>query len=130
MDPRRARDPRLARVDPRLQRVPSGSPVPTPTPPSQNNNPQFSTQWMENGTRNSAAVPPQPPSDFQEIPTSEAQGPQIPVQPDYKPRPLFCVVCASNQARLLWHGYIYCLLNLPRIDQWKVILFYRECALA
>jgi RNA polymerase II subunit A C-terminal domain phosphatase SSU72 len=63
MDPRRARDPRLVRADPRLhQRQSSGIPsgVPQSTPPLTN-------QWTENGV---------------------AQ------------RPLFCVVCASNQVSL------------------------------
>lgn len=86
MDPRRARDPRLARADPRL-RVQSGSPAP-PAPPalvSQNApSPQlesegfysFENQNQENQVNN-----------IQSQPSSST----------YKPRPLFCVVCASNQ---------------------------------
>ena len=89
MDPRRARDPRLARADPRLQRVQSGSPVSTP-PPLYNS----TEQWSENGTETSAT------QQLTQTPEAQNDHPQsqgTPFQPGYKPRPLFCVVCASNQ---------------------------------
>ena len=91
MDPRRARDPRLTRADPRLQRVQSGSPVSTP-PPLYNSS-HTPDQWVENGTDIPATQ--QPP----QIQNDQQPSQSIVFQPGYKPRPLFCVVCASNQAR-------------------------------
>lgn len=89
MDPRRARDPRLARTDPRLQRVQSESPA----PPA----PLFAPSFSQN------APPPnfehEGPNSFetssQENQVNNMQS--LPSPSMYKPRPLFCVVCASNQ---------------------------------
>ncbi|KAG5644072.1 RNA polymerase II subunit A C-terminal domain phosphatase [Asterophora parasitica] len=56
MDPRRARDPRLARPDPRLQHLQAGA---TPTPPQHATVPQPAPQWTENGSANPTTLPPQ-----------------------------------------------------------------------
>jgi hypothetical protein len=88
MDPRRARDPRLARADPRLQRVQQDTPASTPTPP-----PAQPTS-IENGY----ATPPNAlaPYPADSLPSSSTPVPTVET-PAYKQRPLFCVVCASNQ---------------------------------
>src|ERR1700729_711405 len=105
MDPRRARDPRLARADPRLQRPSSGSPAPIPTPLQAPT--QYHQQWSENGVQNYA----NPPVPQQDIPYQQQPVPQLPATsappvqvtspPAYKQRPLFCIVCASNQVHLI-----------------------------
>ncbi|KAF8192497.1 phosphoprotein phosphatase [Pholiota molesta] len=111
MDPRRARDPRLGRVDPRLQNT-QGQPTSVPTPPPASHNlPQVTSQkppqWDENGAVSvppSAQPTPQPQSIASNSSTSQAlQTASTSTSSEtttiYKPRTLFCVVCASNQNR-------------------------------
>lgn len=96
MDPRRARDPRLARADPRLQRMQGNA-------PSQPQFPTAGSSQMDTGEP-SSQIEPQPhpanaplqPENVEEIDSLERPAP-LPV---FKPRPLFCVVCASNQVSL------------------------------
>ena len=93
MDPRKARDPRLARADPRLN---SQQPPPTAV-------------WDD-----ASAAAPQHTEPATDVAIS---------QPKYKPRPLFCVVCASNQVRLPTATDDF--LTSCRIGQWKAIMCSR-----
>ncbi|PPQ92395.1 hypothetical protein CVT25_008745 [Psilocybe cyanescens] len=105
MDPRRARDPRLARADPRLQQ--SQAAQSTPVVPSVSYNAQYNTipthQWEENVTANTSSSLE---ATFQTQATapisSDIPNSQTPTNANppmsasssaavYKPRPLFCV---------------------------------------
>ena len=107
MDPRRTRDPRLARAqaaDPRR----SASNTPQPTPYGvYNGAPQPGSSSYTPNT----STPPQPfvqagETVVQQFPQMAAAGPsqllatsEAGTPSSYKARPLFCVVCASNQVK-------------------------------
>lgn len=85
MDPRKARDPRLTRADPRLQR-----------PQSQ---PQTlavdSVMEMEDSVHTSES---HPPGTDAPMPLKNTEGiDSLEAPTSFRHRPLFCVVCASNQ---------------------------------
>ena len=104
MDPRRARDPRLARADPRLQgRSHSNSPAPQSyhgamlQPNVTHGGPSHaaSTSYLNQQVTHQAPATPDPP--VQSTVTQSSPQPQGQSNKPYKARPLFCVVCASNQ---------------------------------
>ena len=106
MDPRRARDPRLARADPRLQQ-------PQQQQQQQQQRQQLLTPSPNNGSHSNpeshSITPPQPFANA--IATVSSQIPpaadastsasthalETPSPTSFKTKPLFCVVCASNQ---------------------------------
>ena len=152
MDPRRARDPRLARQDPRLQQqqrshshTPTGQPPQSlphqtlphqafPDPPSlqASTSQGFQPPVPSNYPPYPTATPPQYPghdASNQQL-TQEAQLATAPPpeQPSgYKQRPLFCVVCASNQVRIPFQTVPPRSDVLPRTGPWRGTLCYREC---
>lgn len=130
MDPRRARDPRLARQDPRLQQrsqsgTPSGQPPSGPAyqgyqyqgAPPQAPQMQASTSQGYPPPVPQNVYPPYPTATPQQYPAHDVSNQQLSQEAEgaaslphdapqeqpqaqssgYKPRPLFCVVCASNQ---------------------------------
>lgn len=120
MDPRRARDPRLARTDPRLQRQQGQPGSSYNAPPSVHPNypphaygnggpsymppqaPQLQQQYpppvqLREEVEGTGSLPPPPAtSQSQTLPPTDTKAKHI-----YKQRPLFCVVCASNQVRVV-----------------------------
>ena len=106
MDPRRARDPRLARTgtDPRLQQ---------PQPQQQPLRQQLPTPIPNNGINSNpgshSITPPQPfvnaianvssqiPQAVDASASASMQPSDTPSPAGFKTRPIFCVVCASNQ---------------------------------
>lgn len=127
MDPRRARDPRLARADPRLQRVSSGPPASAGPPPHEN--------YINWSTKNGTPTP-----DFtnqnegsgmaQENATQENLALNFNTPTPYRQRPLFCIVCASNQVTFFRFSNIVGRARLTsplqRTDPWKGITCYRK----
>jgi RNA polymerase II subunit A C-terminal domain phosphatase SSU72 len=113
MDPRRARDPRLARADPRLQQPQPQPPPQLQQPPQQQLRQPLPTLTPDNGINSNpgshSITPPQPfvtaiatvssqipqAADASTSASGHSQGTLSPA--GFKTRPLFCVVCASNQ---------------------------------
>lgn len=97
MDPRRARDPRLARADPRLQRPQGNLPLPQ-SQPSQDGDFAMDTEesFPQIEPQPHTASTPTLASNAEEVDSLEAPA----TISAFNPRPLFCVVCASNQVSL------------------------------
>lgn len=94
MDPRKARDPRFASTDPRLQRPQGYLQSQLPTTGIQqaetgDNSPIVDSQFY------STDIPLQNET-YEEVGDIQDPSPST----TFRPRPLFCIVCASNQVRI------------------------------
>lgn len=100
MDPRRARDPRIARTDPRQQQPQQlRQQLHTPTPNNGiNSNPgSHSVTPPQPFVTAMATVSSQVPPAADASTSALSHPPNLSSAPTFKTRPLFCVVCASNQ---------------------------------
>jgi RNA polymerase II subunit A C-terminal domain phosphatase SSU72 len=109
MDPRRARDPRLARADPRLQR-----PTAEPTPPPD--------AYRAISTNAPSLPPSATPVQQDVVPTSTGTETSH-NNSGFKARPVFCVVCASNNVSIFGALVFTVSKSHYRIDLWKVTTY-------
>ena len=125
MDPRRVRDPRLARADPRLQQQQPRQQLPTLNNGVTSNPGSHSVTPPQPFVNAVATMSSQiPPATDMSVPTL-TQPQNTHVAPSFKTRPLFCVVCASNQVSHPDISFTQLLKQFTlRIDPWKVILSY------
>lgn len=102
MDPRKARDPRFGRVDPRLQRVDAGTP--TQTPPLIGDGDASTNSFpLDPALQAQSSSFPHENQQPQTQPPGQSSSSQSAA---YKSRPLFCVVCASNQVKSFIMPYL------------------------